>query len=55
MYQAHAEFLFLTGQKSKALKQLKRALDLAKGNYLTSARIEQRAREMDKSSDDMSF
>lgn len=55
MYQAHAEFLFLTGQKSKALKQLKRALDLAKGNYLTSARIEQRAREMDKISDDMSF
>lgn len=55
MFQAHAEFLFLTGQKSKALAQLKQALEMAKGNYLTSARIEQRAREIDKSSNDMSF
>ena len=55
MYQAHAEFLFLTGQKSKALSQLKQALDLSKGDYLTSARIEQRAREIDRSSNDMSF
>ncbi len=55
MYQAHAEFLFLTGQKSKALNQLKHALELAKGNYLTSARIEQRAKEIEKSSNEMSF
>ena len=54
-YQAHAEFLFLTGQKSKALNQLKRALELSKGHYLTAARIEQRAREIDKTNNDMSF
>lgn len=55
MYQAHAEFLFLTGQKKKALNQLKRALELSRDNYLTAARIEQRAREIDKSNNDMSF
>jgi predicted Zn-dependent protease len=55
MLQAHAEFLFLTGQKKQALNQLKRALELSKGEYLTSARIEQRAREIDKTNNDMSF
>lgn len=55
MYQAQAEFLFLTGQKSKAIKQLEKALELSKGSYLTSARIEQRAREIDKTNNDMSF
>jgi predicted Zn-dependent protease len=55
MLQAHAEFLFLTGQKKQALNQLKRALELSKGEYLTSARIEQRAREIDSTNNDMSF
>lgn len=55
LYQARAEFLFLTGQEAKALQQLKTALILAKGNFLLSARIEQRAREMDASKDDLKF
>ncbi len=49
LYRARAEFLFLTGQTDKALKQLKSALDLSKENYLVAARIEQRAREIDAS------
>jgi len=50
LFRARAEFLFLTGQSDKALKQLKSALEISKGNYLISARIEQRAKEM-KASD----
>lgn len=55
MYQARAEFLYLTGQKNKALKQLQIALDLSKDHYLTAARIEQRAREIANSSDSLEF
>jgi predicted Zn-dependent protease len=50
LFRARAEFLFLTGQSEKALKQLESALESSKGNYLVSARIEQRAKEM-KASD----
>ncbi len=50
LFRARAEFLFLTGQSDKALKQLESALESSKGNYLISARIEQRAKEM-KASD----
>jgi len=55
LYQARAEFLFLTGQNAKALQQLKSALALAKGNFLLSARIEQRAREIEGSEKDLEF
>lgn len=55
MYQARAEFLYLTGQKNKALKQLKIALELSKDQYLTAARIEQRAREIANASDSLEF
>lgn len=55
MHQARAEFLFLTGQKDKALKQLKAALDLAQDNYLIAARIEQRARAIKNSEKDLGF
>jgi len=55
LHQARAEFLFLTGRNQKALQQLKTALDLAKGNFLVSARIEQRAREIEASKNDLKF
>jgi predicted Zn-dependent protease len=55
MYQARAEFLHLTGQKNKALKQLQIALDMSRDQYLTAARIEQRAREMANTSDSLEF
>lgn len=55
LHQARAEFLFLTGQSKLALQQLKTALELSKGNFLLSARIEQRAREIANSKDDMQF
>lgn len=55
LHQARAEFLFLTGQQQKALQQLKAALELAKGNFLLSARIEQRAREIAKAKNDLNF
>ncbi len=55
LHQARAEFLFLTGQQQKALQQLKSALELAKGNFLLSARIEQRAREISKAKNDLNF
>jgi len=55
MYQARAEFLYLTGQKKKALQQLKLALDLSKDQYQTAARIEQRAREMAQAPDSLEF
>ncbi|GAA6135268.1 M48 family metalloprotease [Oceaniserpentilla sp. 4NH20-0058] len=55
LYQARAEFLHLTGQKEKALQQLKTALNLSKGNFLLSARIEQRAREIEASTNDLTF
>ncbi len=46
LYQARAEYLFLRGQTDKALNQLKNALEVSQENYLVSARIEQRAREI---------
>jgi predicted Zn-dependent protease len=55
LHQSRAEFLFLTGQSKQALQQLKTALELSKGNFLLSARIEQRAREISNSKDDMKF
>lgn len=55
LHQARAEFLFLTGQSKKALQQLKTALELSKGNFLLSARIEQRAREISNSKNDLKF
>jgi len=55
LHQARAEFLFLTGQNKKALQQLKTALELSKGNFLLSARIEQRAREISNSKNDLKF
>lgn len=55
LHQARAEFLFLTGQNAKALQQLKAALKLAEGNFLLSARIEQRAREIEGSKNDLKF
>jgi predicted Zn-dependent protease len=55
MLQAYAEYLFLTGQKSNAVTQLKRALKMSTGNFLISARIEQRAREIENTNEDMSF
>ena len=55
LHRARAEFLFLTGQSKKALQQLKTALDLSKGNFLLSARIEQRAREISNAKDDLTF
>jgi len=51
--QAYAEFLFLTGQKSKAVKQLKRALKFSEGDFLTSARIEQRAKEIENTNEEI--
>ena len=55
MHQSRAEFLYLTGQNDKALKQLKTALELSEGNYLMSARIEQRAREISSSNEGLDF
>jgi len=55
MFRSRAEFLFLTGQKSKALKQLQTALKLAGEHYLLAARIEQRAREMDNANESLEF
>ena len=55
LHQARAEFLFLTGQNEKALQQLKTALKLSKGNFLVSARIEQRAREISNTKNDLKF
>ncbi len=54
-HKAKAEFYFLTGYKQKALKQLEIALDKAKGHYLTSARIQQRAREISASDQNLDF
>lgn len=51
LFRARAEFLYLTGQSDKALKQLDSAQELSEGNYLVAARIEQRAKEM-KASDE---
>ena len=55
LHRARAEFLFLTGQSKKALQQLKTALEISKGNFLLSARIEQRAREISNAKDDLTF
>ncbi|MGR6874682.1 M48 family metalloprotease [Pseudomonas sp. HK3] len=55
LHRARAEFLFLTGQSKKALQQLKIALELSKGNFLLSARIEQRARDISSAKDDLKF
>ena len=55
LHRARGEFLFLTGLKDESLKQLKRALTLSQGNYLISARIEQRAREIKASDQELTF
>jgi predicted Zn-dependent protease len=55
MLQAYAEYLFLTGRKSQAVTQLKRALKISEGDFLTSARIEQRATEIENTNEDMNF
>jgi len=52
---ARAEYLFLTGRKDQALQQLKQALELSREQYLISARIEQRARDMARSAEELSF
>ena len=53
LYQARAEYLYLNGQTDKALNQLESALKISKGNYLVSARIEQRAREISASKEEI--
>lgn len=54
-HQARGEFFFLTGYKKKALKQLEIALELSEDNYLTAARIKQRAREIAASDQNLDF
>ena len=54
-HKAKAEFYFLTGYKQKALKQLEIALEKAQGHYMTSARIQQRAREIAASDQNLDF
>jgi len=53
LYRSRAEYLFLNGQTDKALKQLESALKISKGNYLVSARIEQRARDISASKEEI--
>ncbi|MEH6344139.1 MAG: M48 family metalloprotease [Bermanella sp.] len=53
LYRARAEYLYLNGQTDKALKQLESALKISKGNYLVSARIEQRARDISASKEEI--
>ncbi len=53
LHRARAEFLFLRGQEEQSLKQLESALTLSQGNYLISARIEQRVREIKASNQEL--
>lgn len=55
LFQSRGEYLFLTGQQEKSIQQLNSALELSKGNYLLSARIEQRLIEIKKSKQDLKF
>ncbi|EAT11755.1 M48 family metallopeptidase [Bermanella marisrubri] len=54
-FQARAEYFFLTGRKKQALSQLKQALDLSQDKYMLTAKIQQRAREIAGSADNLQF
>jgi beta-barrel assembly-enhancing protease len=55
IHQARAEYFFLTGYKEKALMQLKIAQKYAVNNYLMQAKLEQRAKEIAASNENLDF
>jgi predicted Zn-dependent protease len=53
LHQSRAEYFILNGLLNQAEKQLKYALKLTKGDYLTSARINQRMRDISEMREQM--
>ncbi len=55
IYRARAELLFLMGDETRALEQLKLALKQANDNYPLQAKLQQRSREIQDSKNDLKF
>lgn len=55
IHRARAEFLFLNGDDSRAIEQLKLAIDQTRDNYPMRAKLEQRLQEIQQARQDMKF